>query len=367
MSNTLIVNADSRHIPLPDDSVQLIITSPPYFSLRQYLPDTKGEIGQQTDLKDYITSLVEVFRECRRILRADGQLLVNIDDTYSGSGYAGTTNNMSVKAKCLLGVPWVLAFALRDDGWYLRLDSIWATGLSGQQELKSQLYWAMISEGIAPEKIRRIMNWVSFDHGSNLPNSQKDRPTRSHEYVFMFTKSADYFYNYDDSLEPALGEGKRKASRGRKLTSVHLQNDGWPIRQGTAGPKQAKIGQNQGKTTLGLKYERRNRRSVWYLQPEPFSAGKYWDDDIDHYAAYPVGLAEFMITAGSTEGDWVFDPFCGSGTSLIAAARLNRHAIGIDLNHDYCRLMKARVKKDMETIIEKVEKKAVETGQDALF
>ena len=256
---------------LPESSVHCCVTSPPYYGLRDYGMD--AQIGQEATPEEYISRLTAVFREVRRVLRPDGTLWVNIADSYCGTGSKGDTrdpkypqgrNGQSIslcqavrgcKQKDMIGIPWMLAFALRADGWYLRNDIIWAKG-------------------------------------NPMPESTKDRCTRSHEHIFMFTKSRRYFYDW-----LAIAE---------------------PIAPTTALRKKA--GRGVGK----------------YSAPVP-------GQPQTHFAAYPPLLAETCILAGCPKGGIVLDPFMGSGTTGLAAKRHGRHYIGIELNTEFCSLARERI------------------------
>jgi len=250
-------------------SVDCCVTSPPYYGLRDY--GVEGQIGLEQSPEAYITRLVEVFRAVRRVLRDDGTLWVVIGDSYAGSGKGGnsaghegkqdtnrgtlsvkgrmTPTGGDIKSKDLIGIPWQLAFALRADGWYLRQDIIW-------------------------------------QKPNAMPESVRDRCTRAHEYIFMLTKSARYYYDADAVAE----------------TAVH----------GDA----------------------RNRRSVWTVSTKPYKGA--------HFATFPPELIEPMILASSRRGGIVIDPFCGSGTTGVVAAAHGREFIGIDINPDYAEMARNR-------------------------
>ena len=257
ISEALILEGDvSEVLPrLPDLSVQCIITSPPYWGLRDY--GIHGQIGLEPTLAAYIHKLTSVFAELRRILKPDGVLWLNIGDGFT-SGNRGwrapdkknpnramsvrPDNPPGMKDKDLLGVPWRLAFALQADGWYLRSDIIW--------------------------------------HKPNaMPESVKDRPTRAHEYLFMFARAENYTYHGEAVLEEAEDGGTR------------------------------------------------NRRTVWSINTSPTNA--------NHIASFPEDLVEPCILASTKPGDFVFDPFFGCGTVGLVCRRLNRQFIGIELNPEY--------------------------------
>lgn len=311
-TSTLYYGADVRESlkTLPDQSVQCVVTSPPYFKLRSYLgegdPLKGSEIGAEPTLEEYVNSMVDVFREVRRVLRDDGVLWCNLGDSYAGGGgfspnspsnLAGSKQTTQrgaisgglkpqgeIKPKDLVGIPWMLAFALRSDGWYLRSDIIWAKG-------------------------------------SCMPESVTDRPTRSHEYVFLLTKSQTYFYDADAIKEPSTGQTGAAASFARDTKDHIIPNQ--LVTQHRLGRK----------PTVDTGF--RNRRTVWTINPKPYKGA--------HFATMPPALAEVCVKAGSRPGDTVLDPFSGSGTTGYVANRLGRHYVGTDLNADYLPLAEARL------------------------
>ena len=298
---------------MADQSVQTCVTSPPYYGLRDYGHD--GQIGLEETPDAYVARLVEVFREVRRVLRDDGTCWLNLGDSYAtqGGAHGGRDDNQrgvgakrlhiegagdqearrpakGYKPKDLLGIPWMVAFALRADGWYLRQDIIW--------------------------------------HKPNpMPESVTDRCTKAHEYVFLLTKSARYFYDAEaikeDSADPE-GSAKRYAA---------------PF---FVGPKHEAGGYSAdgAKHTAGMKSfdGTRNARSVWTIATQPYSGA--------HFATMPPALAERCIKAGSKPGDTVLDPFGGAGTTGLVADRLNRSAILCELNPNYAALANTRIKED---------------------
>ncbi len=252
---------------LPENSVQCVITSPPYWGLRDY--NNPDQIGLEPTLPQFINSLTIVFREVRRVLKDDGLFWLNIGDGYT-SGNRGwrapdkknPARAMDVrpptpeglKPKDLMGIPWRLAFALQDDGWFLRADVVW--------------------------------------HKPNaMPESVKDRPTRSHEYLFMFSKAERYYYDREAVLE---GNG-------------------------------------------------RNRRTVWDIHTQGFGGA--------HFATFPTKLIEPCVRASSRPGDRILDPFFGSGTVGVVAQQLNRHYVGIELNPEYVYLSADRLRGGRPNIV----------------
>jgi DNA modification methylase len=245
---------------------QMCVTSPPYFGLRDYGAD--GQIGLETLAEDYIAQLVAVFRGVRDVLTDDGTLWLNLGDSY-GVG------------KQLMGIPWSVAFALKADGWCLRSDIIW--------------------------------------HKPNpMPESVTDRPTKSHEYLFLLAKSERYYYDAE-----AIKEQCSDDSHGSPNV-----NPGW--KQGANNQ-----GGSLGKWTDEDKALGRNKRSVWSVSTQPFDGA--------HFAVFPRTLIEPCILAGSRPGDVVLDPFMGSGTTAQVAEHLGRQWIGCEINPDYMPLQAKRL------------------------
>lgn len=267
---------------LPDSSISMCVTSPPYYGLRDYGSDQ--QIGTEETPAAYIERLVGVFREVRRVLREDGTLWVNIADCYAGSGKAIWDG---IKPKDMIGIPWMLAFALRVDGWYLRSDIIW--------------------------------NKINC-----LPESVRDRPTKSYEHIFLLSRSPRYFFDADAIKEPITEESRKRYQRGRSEGSKY----------GVFSGDQSINGSDYGERMRGQKL--RNKRDIWHI-----STNSYRMDG--HFAMFPEKLVEPCILAGSQEGGIVLDPFFGSGTTGAVAKRLGRRFIGIDLNPDYCRMAQQRI------------------------
>lgn len=270
---------------LATGSVQTIVTSPPYFGLRDYGSD--GQLGAEPSVGEYVDNLVALFRELRRVLADDGTLWLNLGDSYasgSPSGPQGSTGSRAgrtltavgtgsrdVAPKNLLGVPWRVAFALQADGWILRSDVIWAKP-------------------------------------NPMPESVTDRPTKAHEYLFLLAKSPRYFYDADAIREESRGEWN--SAKGFRLEGQSLRNI------------EGRIGQRQDADQVG-----RNKRTVWEVAATPFPGA--------HFAVYPPELIRPCILAGSRPGDTILDPFSGSGTTGMVATYEGRRYVGIDLNADY--------------------------------
>jgi DNA modification methylase len=255
--------------------VQCVVTSPPYWGLRNY--NVKDQIGLERTPEAYVEKMVAVFREVKRVLRDDGTCWLNLGDSFQD--------------KQLVGMPWRVAFALQADGWYLRSDIIWAKGVS-----------------FCPDYT-----------GSVMPESVTDRPTKSHEYLFLLTKSARYYYDADAVRERAT------ATKQRRLTAV--------IDQPSAKARKQAKGQNP--TCQGGVGDERNLRSVWTINPKPYAEA--------HFATFPEKLVEPCVKAGTKHGDTVLDPFVGSGTTGLVAGKLGREFIGIELNADYITLAQNRI------------------------
>lgn len=294
---------------LPDCCVDTCVTSPPYYGLRDY-GTGEGQIGLEDTPEEYIEKLVAVFHEVKRVLSDDGVLWVNIGDSYSGSGKGRKANGEiasmenspltrssqgqilgvikktradGCKPKDLIGIPWMLAFALRADGWYLRQDVIWAKK-------------------------------------NPMPESVKDRCTRSHEYIFMLTKSKKYYFDHEAIQEPTVTNDTYNRDRdGTKMNNT---------------PGRTKMG--------GLKsndYEMRNKRDVW-------TVGVCSTVKEAHFAVFPKELIEPCVLSSCPVGGTVLDPFSGSGTSGIVAMNSDRNYIGIDLNPEYHEIAKRRFDKE---------------------
>ena len=311
MSENIIINRDCLLAlrDLPDESVNCCVTSPPYYALRDYGMD--AQIGREDSPEEYIRRLVLVFREVRRVLTEDGTLWLNIADTYCGTGNKGGyldpknpkgRNGQSVslarrasecKQKDMIGIPWLLAFALRADGWYLRSDIIWCKA-------------------------------------NPMPESCKDRPSRCYEHVFLLTKSKKYYYDALAIAEPIAEVTAARYKGGRSASSKYAEEI----------PGQGKVQKLNAARAAGTITDAdispvRNARDVWHINTVPYKGG--------HFAAYPPKLAERCILAGCPRGGIVLDPFFGSGTTGLAAVKNDRRYIGIELNAEYCELAKERI------------------------
>ena len=285
---------------LPDCSADCCITSPPYLGLRDY--GVNEQIGLENSVEAYINRLTDIFREVRRVLKNDGTLWLNIGDSYVSSN----SEYSNCKRKDLIGIPWLLAFALRNDGWYLRQDIIW-------------------------------------EKPNAMPESVKDRCTKSHEYIFLFSKQSKYYFDYEAIKEPAVGFNNivpagskgtlRPNSRLRKGNSRTFRGGG-VYTKGQSFNNSAEImreshGNNENMTGL------RNKRSVWTVATQGYKEA--------HFATFPEKLIEPCVLAGSRDGGIVLDPFVGSGTTAVVAKKFNRGFIGIELNPEYVAMAKRRL------------------------
>lgn len=288
---------------VPDETVQCIVTSPPYFGLRDY--GMADQIGLEETPEHYISEMVEVFRECRRVLKKDGTLWLNIGDSYASgkmtphkgqradrdqSAMSGHERKLSgnYKHKDLIGAPWMLAFALRNDGWYLRQDIIW--------------------------------------HKPNpMPESVTDRCTKAHEYLFLLSKSNQYYFDHVAISEPAISAGELRKFNTDKKAARSIGR----IASGNEHPDASAVEVKEDK----------NKRSVWTVTPKPFPEA--------HFATFPEDLIVDCIKAGSKEGDLIMDPFMGAGTTALVARKLNRNYLGFELNPEYIKIAEKRLRGEL--------------------
>lgn len=377
-----LLQGDVRQVlrTLPDKSVQVCFTSPPYWSLRDYgtasweggdpecthsparrngdssstLTSTSRattshkqegfrgmscpkcgarRVDQQLGLETlhdclgwatgepcgecFVCHMVEVFHEVQRVLRDDGVLWLNLGDSYASSWSAGRRNIIgngprtnridrlagTLKEKDLVGIPWRVALALQADGWYLRMDNIWSKP-------------------------------------NPMPESVTDRPTKSHEYIFLFSKSRKYYYNADAVLEQA----STKENRPPAVVRERLYNYNSKNNQLRKDPRFA-----TRPISVKSSYETRNKRSVWTVTTKPYPEA--------HFATFPEELPEIGIKAGSKEGAVVLDPFSGSGTTGAVAVRLGRDYIGIELNPEYNKLAEKRIGKELLPMMTMIQSK----------
>ena len=280
---------------------QTCVTSPPYYGLRDYGHD--GQIGLEATPEEYIAAMVEVFRCVWDVLEEDGTLWLNIGDSYCGTGSKGEwvdpknpegRNGQSVsktqklagyKSKDLIGIPWMLAFALRADGWYLRQDIIW--------------------------------------HKPNpMPESVQDRCTKAHEYIFLMSKSQKYFYDAESIKEEVKEVSITRAKSAWNPTKLNIGLDG---------------AKNESFEAMGDRWvkEKANKRSVWTITTKSYEGA--------HFATFPTDLIEPCIMAGAPVGGIVLDPFMGSGTTAQVAQHLGRQYLGCELNPDYKPLQDKRI------------------------
>lgn len=294
---------------LPDQSVHTCITSPPYFGLRDYGVD--GQIGLEASPREFIDSLFAVFREVRRVLRDDGTLWVNLGDSYASGGRGGGGRYMAErgdgawqgkgdatgwrsapagwKHKDLLGLPWRLAIALQDDGWYLRQDVIW--------------------------------------HKPNpMPESIKDRCTKAHEYLFLLSKSPRYYFDQDAIREPARAQAAPESASKRNSFARETKY--------TDGEHGQTAQHRTGRDDVDYD-ETRNKRSVWTVATASFKGA--------HFATFPPDLIRPCVLAGSPRGGMVLDPFGGAGTTALVAMQEGRQSVICELNPEYAALARQRL------------------------
>ncbi len=307
-----IFNEDCRDgmKKLPDKSVNCCVTSPPYFGLRNY--GTDEQIGLEETPELFVEKMVEVFTEVRRVLKDDGTLWLNLGDSYA--------TGKLLKPKDLIGVPWMVAFALRSSGWYLRQDIIW--------------------------------------HKPNpMPESVTDRCTKSHEYIFLLSKSSKYYYDHE-----AIKTKMTESSMSRLSQDVESQEGSDRVPGKTNGKMKA-VGQFVGgkkhknleekgqslhsfhktRNTNGQEWQSEdgmaNKRSVWTVTTRPYSEA--------HFATFPEELILDCIKAGCPENGIVLDPFMGAGTTAVVSKKLNRNYIGFELNPEYIKIANNRLYKEI--------------------
>ena len=283
---------------------QTCITSPPYFGLRDY--GHEGQIGHEETPEEFIQQLVEVFRCVWDVLEDDGTLWVNMGDSYCNTnGFARASpeyqregrNNMpandrkldklhatGLKTKDLIGIPWMLAFALRADGWYLRQDIIWSKT-------------------------------------NPMPESVQDRCTKAHEYIFLLSKSQKYYYDNESIKEKSIHAGEQRSFNSPKKAMRNVEGK---VSSGNEHPDALPVEVS----------ELKNKRSVWTVNPKPYAGA--------HFAVFPEELIEPCILAGAPVGGIVLDPFMGSGTTAQVAQALGRQYLGCELNPEYGKLQKKR-------------------------
>ena len=297
MANYEVLLGDVREQlkTLEDDSIDSVITSPPYFGLRDYGNDK--QIGLEKTLKEYLDEMVDVFREVKRVLKPEGTFWLNIGDSYNGSGGSGgdynkggwkegqpkygRKNDTSLKPKDLMLVPHRLAIALQEDGWWVRQDIVW-------------------------------------NKPNPMPEPATDRCVKAHEYVFLLTKSKKYHFDHEAIKEAAIWNGNRKLNPKDY--------------KGTKNPRYNGNLMRSGRSMYG---ETRNKRSVWTVPTKPFKGA--------HFAVFPPELIRPMVLAGCPIGGTILDPFGGSGTTAGVAVSENRNAILIELNSEYAALIPERV------------------------
>lgn len=335
MPSLQVLEGDCRETlrGIPANSIQCCVTSPPYWGLRDY--GHRSQLGQEKTPEEYVQKLVEVFEEVRRVLKPSGTLWLNLGDSYAGSGRGsgdvhtanrGNPNSRTgsrtpcgfherarqggaigrawvaapagLKNKDLVGIPWMVAFALRSSGWWLRSDIIW-------------------------------------HKPSCMPESVEDRPTKSHEYIFLLSKSEDYFYDHEAIKEPAA-YGSKGSHFDKGKTGEHQlgRASRKPRKSKVRGEFDGKTNELPGRESFRAITEMRNKRSVWTVATQPYAGA--------HFACYPPLLVQPCVLAGTKSGDTVLDPFGGSGTTAKVALELGRSALVCELNSAYITLIRER-------------------------
>jgi len=303
----------------PDESINCVITSPPYWGLRDNRME--GQLGLEDAPEKYVWRLVEIFQQVRRVLTKDGTVWLNLGDSYASNGiymgpiergdYKPKSASLSnwqkypsykkaprgglyqIKAKDLIGIPWRVAFALQADGWYLRSDIVWAKP-------------------------------------NPMPESVRDRCTKSHEYIFLLTKSKKYYYDNEAIKEPCVDKESLTGRKFRGKKAVFESGQFYPNKPKSNVRAFSKI--EKGKV-----YLKKNKRDVWWVTVKSGKSG--------HFSGYPVDLIEPCVLAGCPENGTILDPFIGSGTTAIAALKHHRRYIGIDISPKYCKNAKERITK----------------------
>jgi len=289
---------------MPSDCIDCCITSPPYYGLRDYGVD--GQIGLERSPEEYIERLTEIFAEVLRVLKPEGTLWLNIGDSYAGSNKGaarypdnakkykqgsnrGTLNNRtaykyitSCKDKDLIGIPWMLAFSLRSLGYFLRQDIVWYKP-------------------------------------NAMPESVRDRCTKSHEYIFLLSKSNRYYFDSESIKQPARSKIRSKIVKHRKV-DFHVPGNNYKTFQGNNIPTSSLV----------------NKRDVWIQNTKPSGSNV-------HFAAYPPALIRDCVLAGCPVGGIILDPFMGTGTTVMVALQYQRHYVGFELNPEYFPIIKQKI------------------------
>jgi DNA modification methylase len=322
---------------MADNSVDCCVTSPPYFGLRDY--GNERQIGLEDTPEEYVSKMVEVFEQVRRVLKPEGNLWLNLGDSYAGSGMGAANyphlasekqksnhgsstaagrggNKYGLKPKDLIGIPWMVAFALRSAGYYLRQDIIWSKP-------------------------------------NPMPESVTDRCTKAHEYIFLMSKSQKYYYDHeaikteisDTTIKRLMQDTRWQEGSDRvpgktngKMKAVGDLRKGYEHR----GSGDKKLGSHSGNYAADgsiIGGGMANKKSVWTVTTKPFSEA--------HFATFPEDLIVDCIKAGCPEGGLILDPFMGAGTTALVARKLNRNYIGFELNPDYIKIANKRLNDEL--------------------
>ncbi len=342
---------------LPDNCIDCCVTSPPYWGLRDYNVD--GQLGLEKTPEEYVAKMVDIFSEVKRVLKKEGTLWLNLGDSYAhpntgGNGATGGRDKstlasrmppkgttpikkhmpINLKPKDLVGIPWMVAFALRADGWYLRMDIIW--------------------------------------HKRNpMPESITDRPTKSHEYIFLMSKSKNYYYEAIqeiatgyDGRKDIIMKGSKKYQNGFGPTDTAPQSiavkghERWKFKNlKEKGQQPNTIHEKRANRESDELYPVRNKRSVWPVNTKPYAEA--------HFATFPENLIVDCIKAGCPENGIVLDPFMGAGTTGLVAKKLNRNYIGYELNSDYTKIAEKRIFDDIGLFVKENAKSEEELTSSA--
>lgn len=284
---------------MPDDFIDCVITSPPYFGLRDY--GTDGQFGLEETPEMFVENLVKLFRDVRRVMKPTGTLWLNLGDSYAGNNSQASNNGRAgfgnprerivnrvgdgLKSKDLIGIPWMVAFALRSDGWYLRQDIIW-------------------------------------NKPNPMPESVTDRCTKAHEYIFLLSKSQKYYYDAEAIKEKSIWYGTdNRSDKGNIIYE---------------GKREKGESNKNGQHSFVTIDETRNKRSVWQVPTKPF---KY-----AHFATFPEDLITPCVLAGCPKGGLIYDPFMGAGTTAKVAIMHDRDYIGSELNPEYIEIANKRIR-----------------------
>ncbi len=348
---------------IDDESIQCCVTSPPYWGLRDYGVD--GQLGLEPTLDEYVAKMVEVFQEVKRVLRKDGTCWVNMGDAYAGGGRGGNPAESkhrkqaanvgslinpskipaNLKPKDMIGMPWRIAFALQQPD----------LKCCGCEASSHQSAWGKFPNGrmICPVCMKSkgceisepgwyLRSDIIWAKPNPMPESVTDRPTKSHEYIFLLTKSAKYYYDADAIKQDSLTGDMRipKGSEGMWKMDGRSKE-----KRKTGLRKQDALGlpTYEGFNSRYIPPQKTNRRTIWNIPTQPYPKA--------HFATFPEKIPQLCILAGSKRGDMILDPFLGSGTTGLVAQNEGRECIGIELNPEYAEMARERTRYTQESLI----------------